>query len=598
MAVVITQDTAANRWLLPTIWHETAPSSIVKKYQAGDSGGGWTAWQNHLQRRKTPKTPPFLAGDPPPLLWFWPNASEFDELVKLIQRPVHFAHAALGELRSQKSELVDVLKFLALAYALPDLVVKMPGESWWKLAMGLHDLADEAQQHRVDWPADAQDVLRQQLLAGELPLVLGYLFPEVTALRELRNRARGTLSEALLELTDGEGLPHGRLLGVFGPLFACWTRARWLGERLTRGSWSRAAEVQYRWLVRHAIRLADADGRFVGSPSEASASVRSKSLFTMALDLAGNKRDRAAAAATFSRHIVPKRRKFKVSRLPKPSLDSDWSGISVLSNGWSHSDVRLAVAYADEPIHIELAAGGERLMAGLWHFETTCDGRPVHVNGEWENLCWQSDKRCHLLELGLQLSNGLRLERQIVLSHKDRVLYMADMVIAADRTARQIRHSVHFPLAPNCHWQPERETRDGLLTRAGMQAAVLPLALPEWRADPRGGTLEEANGQLVLTQESTGCALCCPVFFDFNFKRAGKERTWRQLTVAEWMEIVPRDVAVGFRAQAGRDQWLFYRSLAPAGNRTLLGQNIAGEFTAGRFHSDGEYDEWIEIEAV
>ena len=60
---------------------------------------------------------------------------------------------------------------------------------------------------------------------------------------------------------------------------------------------------------------------------------------------------------------------------------------------------------------------------------------------------------------------------------------------------------------------------------------------------------------------------------------------------------VPRDVAVGYRAQSGQRQWLFYRSLAPAGNRTLVGQNIAGEFCAGRLLDSGKFDEWIEIEA-
>jgi hypothetical protein len=126
----------------------------------------------------------------------------------------------------------------------------------------------------------------------------------------------------------------------------------------------------------------------------------------------------------------------------------------------------------------------------------------------------------------------------------------------------------------------------------------MPLCLPEWRADPRGGSLVEENGQLTLTQEANGQALCCPVFFDVDPKRSGKERTWRQLTVAEWMEVMPRDVAVGFRVQSGRAQWLFYRSLAPAGNRTVLGHNISGEFTAGRFRPNGKFDEWIEIEAV
>mgnify|MGYP006197837749 CR=1 FL=1 len=54
---------------------------------------------------------------------------------------------------------------------------------------------------------------------------------------------------------NGEGLPHARLLPLLGPLFACWTRARWIGGRLGGGPWSRGADSQYQWLVRHVIRL-------------------------------------------------------------------------------------------------------------------------------------------------------------------------------------------------------------------------------------------------------------------------------------------------------------------------------------------------------
>jgi hypothetical protein len=129
-----------------------------------------------------------------------------------------------------------------------------------------------------------------------------------------------------------------------------------------------------------------------------------------------------------------------------------------------------------------------------------------------------------------------------------------------------------------------------------MRAAVMPMALPEWRADPRGGSLYAENGQLVLAQEAHGRAMCCPILVDLDRKRAKNERTWRQLSVGEWMEVLPRDVAVGYRAQSGDDQWLFYRSLGPTGNRSVLGQNIAGEFTAGRFLETGRFKDWVEIE--
>ncbi len=73
-------------------------------------------------------------------------------------------------------------------------------------------------------------------------------------------------------------------------------------------------------------------------------------------------------------------------------------------------------------------------------------------------------------------------------------------------------------------------------------------------------------------------ALCVPVFIDFDRKRSGKARTWRQLTVAENLQILPRDVAVAFHLQIGARQWVIYRSLAATASRTFLGQNITSEF--------------------
>ena len=43
-------------------------------------------------------------------------------------------------------------------------------------------------------------------------------------------------------------------------------------------------------------------------------------------------------------------------------------------------------------------------------------------------------------------------------------------------------------------WQPEADTRDGVLVDRKPRTAVLPLALSEWRSDPRGGTLSAKTG--------------------------------------------------------------------------------------------------------
>jgi hypothetical protein len=611
MAVAITEESGRQMPRIFANWHRTAPRRVVKPYGRGELSNGWTAWLEYLVRRKQPGEPPFLAGREPPLLWSLPPewigtfgncklhdvartlASEKDNPHSVVASQLH----NLADLSAPHS-FAQVFDELILAYSLPRLSRELSADRWWQLLERLYDLASEAQLSRVDWPADPYDVLRQQLLAGELPFALSYLFPEIRSLRALRKPARETYSEALIQLTDGEGLPHARLLPVFGPLIACWTRARWLGDRLSRRCWSPAAEYQYRWLVRQAIRLTDGDHRFVLTPDGAQSAASNAPLLEMAIDLAGRRRERAAFHAAQLACSATRKVFSATKSLPKPSLDSDWSGISVMASGWSRGSTRLALDYSDNPLRLELLANGQRLFIGTWPFETTCDGVPAVAAGKWENLCWQSDKTCDLLELRLELSGGLRLERQLLFGRTDNVLYLADMVFAVDGQPRRLKHSFSLPVDDTARWQPESETRDGLVYNRKECTAVLPVGLPEWRADSRGGSLVKKDDRLVLTHELTGRALCSPLFLDFNPKRANTQRTWRQLTVAEWMQVMPQDVAVSYRAQCGRDQWLIYRSLGPAGNRTVLGQNIAGEFCAGRFHATGQFDDWIEIEAV
>jgi hypothetical protein len=603
MSAIINDSNVAQLASLQPLWHRDVPERLIRECSANDPFGHWSAWQKHLAKREEPAEPRFLKSKTPPILWGWPESLDRDELQSLFASlrsdnslaAVAVSGVAFEEIVSPP-ELPLALQIVALAYALPELARDLPAQKWWQIVERLHELASEAQQHRVDWPADPHDVLRQQLLAGELPLALSYLFPEVRALEELGKPARAALSEGLIELTDGEGLPHARLLGVLAPLFACWTRCRWLGRQLKKGSWSRDAEHQYEWFVRNAIRLADTGGRYLLTPLDESHGW-SKELLATAMELSGDRGDVAAAATAISRSVVSKGR-LRKGKLPDPSLNSDWSGIAVMASGWSQKDPRLAVAYEATSLHMELSTGGERIVGGDWSHSTTIDGAAVEVTGEWERLCWETGKRYDFLELGIELSHGMRLERQLLLGRKDRVLYLADIITAPTGGPRQLHHTLSLPLDAAATWQPEFETRDGVIAGQKMRAAVMPMALSEWRSDPRGGSLYAENGRLVLSQEAHGRAMCCPLFFDLDRRRTKEQRTWRQLTVAEWMEVMPRDIAVGYRAQSGGDQWLFYRSLGPCGNRTVLGQNIAGEFTAGRFLDSGKYKEWVEIESA
>ncbi|MFM7412286.1 MAG: hypothetical protein ACKO6E_03645 [Planctomycetota bacterium] len=68
------------------------------------------------------------------------------------------------------------------------------------------------------------------------------------------------------------------------------------------------------------------------------------------------------------------------------------------------------------------------------------------------------------------------------------------------------------------------------------------------------------------------------------------------MTIADTRQAVPPSDASGQRVQAGRDQWLVYRSLAAPRNRTLLGCNVSCEFLLGRVKKSGEVARTLEIQ--
>ena len=126
---------------------------------------------------------------------------------------------------------------------------------------------------------------------------------------------------------------------------------------------------------------------------------------------------------------------------------------------------------------------------------------------------------------------------------------------------------------------------------------VLPLALPEWKTATSNGWLRSDDGIVhyeLSAREVTG--MYAPLLLVLDRKAGLRKYTWRQLTVAEELNIQPCDVANGYRIQLGKKQWLLYRSLTEFGNRTLLGQNYSSEFAFGEFREDGTVYEYVEIE--
>lgn len=578
------------------LWHKSAPEGVRRAYGRSDQEQGWLRWREYLANRTSPVLPHELSAcDQNALLWGTGESTVDADARRLLltlgnglHRQSPWSERAEAWIERTAAEPLDVargLEAIAWARVLPPASATLPSSLWWKLLDHLRGLAREA----CESPLEKRPLL-QQLLGGELPLTLAYLFPEIAPCRKAAKPARKTLSAGMLELIDGEGLPNSRILDAFRPLLACWTRCRILGERLEKGCSSATAGMQYEWAVRAALRLARPDGS--QALCEADGQTDDSDLLAAALACGGDENDKAMASLA-----LPGRAPLKgidADRLPLPADNSSWAAVAVLQPGWGHDEPKLALSYEKPDFRMELSQQAELLLGGNWTPEVRLGGELLEPESTWQEMCWVSDKDVDYLELQIELSRGARIQRHIAMARKDRFLFLADAIL--DGPDESIEYCGSFSLAPDAGLAPAEETHEAFLLGRKAAALVLPLALPEWRTEHSPGRLVSTGEVIELQLSGQGGALFAPLFFDLKPRRMTQPATWRRLTVAADRRIVPPNVAAGYRVMVGKSQWLIYRSLAAPANRTLLGHNLSTELLIARFDRTGEVESLIEIE--
>ena len=562
--------------------------------------GQWNAWCKHLAKRKRPVAINRLIASTGvhPLCWALPPAAPIQDAALWIEGGLgsrrsaknwaQWAEGIESWLRTAESRPADpalALECLAWCHALPELSSTVEPDVWWRLLDFLIETAGESA--GVD---PAINPLAHQLLAGELPLTLAYVFPEITHCHALAKPASAALARGIDELLDGEGVPHCRNLVLLRPLLACWTRCRTMGRQIKKKLLPRLARVQYDWVPRQALRLTRPDGTQTlceeGKPWQ-------RPLLEAALSLVNDSEDWAAADNVCGgRKLKPSAR--RAASEPLPAMHSEWGESAVLLTDWSRRSPRLTVTFADRACLCELSNLGQVVWSGPWDPSVCIDGQTMSLQSDWEEVCWISDADADCLEIEADLGDGWQLQRQICLAREDRLLFMADVVLGS--RAANIEYGCRLPVVDDISYRWGDATREVTLAGKRKLAVAMPLALPEWQAEESTGSLSASEDGLELKQRVDGVALYAPMFIDLHAKRFKKPLTWRRLTVAEKLEIQPPDVAVGYRVQLGRRQWLIYRSLSRRGNRSVLGQNISWEFQLGQFDAHGEVEPIVEIE--
>lgn len=428
-------------------------------------------------------------------------------------------------------------------------------------------------------------------------VALSRLFGDIEACRCLEHDATQALEEEIGRLASDTGVVTLAGGGATGSAAVVARVVRWAAAREIAGAtgaaplWNEATEDRWRQSVAVSLRLLGAEGRILSGAGSLPA-VFSAPLLAAA-EAASGKRVRRTAKA-----LRGGKANGDVRGLLPRDLHAPDVGQAVLRTGWGRDSLRVVLDHREATPRLEIAAGDRLLVDGPWQWRVTVGGRPLEAEGPWVASGFESDRKATFLEIAAPLAGGLQLERQIVILPRDRVVLLADAVTHPAGSPPAGLLAIESTLAPAAALETERaeETREIFVYDTAMRMMALPLALPEWSCASAGGGFEATDDGLVLRQSSAGTRLYSPLWLDCDPARFGRPLTWRQLTVADTRQNLPRHQAAGFRVQSGLEQWLLYRALDQPRNRTVLGCNLSCEFLLGRVRRDGSVARTLEIQ--
>ncbi|MCC6511977.1 MAG: hypothetical protein IT423_22960, partial [Pirellulaceae bacterium] len=494
-------------------------------------------------------------------------------------------------------EADSALGLAAFAWQLPEHA-RRSGNTF--LGPWLQDAADRVAKAKCD-PDDS--VLCELVLKSELPLLLGTVTG--AGKRSLFVEAFEAMDNLALLLEQAEDQParwlaYGAsyLRASLGSVLRCRIMADALGLRKFYAPQRAALET----LLQHAARWTRAGGsNLLGVPGlipvveahwEALAKIARKSKSLTAVmtlsDLTTRELKRKEAKAL----VVP-------SQLPPLTHYCDTARAVSMQTDWFKRGGRMAIDYSDSPLAMEIIGPkGATLLSGRWPLQVELDGQAQLQLDDWEEVCWFSDDEVDYLEVEAKFGDNCCIQRQMMLFREEQLVMLADALIG-DREGKWSMQS-SLTLGPGVRAEEAVATRESwLITPSGQRCLVLPLAQPEWRKQLCNSKLTYENQTVTLRATTSASRLYSPWLLSLKPSHADKPMTWRQLTVAEDLTIVPASTAVAYRVQIGREQWLIYRTLAEATRRTALGMHTIYDFFAGRFDGDtGDVDTLVEVEAT
>lgn len=486
---------------------------------------------------------------------------------------------------------------IAFAWQLPEHA-KRTGNTW--LGPWLQDAADRASKARCD---SDDSVLCELVLKCELPLLLGTVTG--AGKRSLFSEAFDAMDSLALLLEQAEDQPARWLAYGASYLRASLgsvLRSRMLADALGLRKFYAPQRAALTTLLEHAARWARMGGSsLLGVPGlipvveahwETLAKLAKKTKSLSSVMTLSDLTTRELTRKDAKKQVV-------ASQLPPVTYYCDTARSALMQTDWHKRSGRMAIDFSDSPLGLEVVGPkGITLLAGKWPLQVELDGQAQIQLDDWDEVCWYSDDEVDYLEVEAKFGDNCIVQRQMMLFHEDHMVMLADALLG-DRPGNWSLQS-SIPLGAGIRYEEAAATREGwLVTPTGARCVVLPLAQPEWRKQLCNMKTLVEGDSLIMRAATTAQRLYAPVLISLKPGHADKPLTWRQLTVAEDLTIVPASVAVAYRVQIAKEQWLIYRTLDEPVRRTALGMHTIYDFFAGRFDGDtGDVDILVEVEST
>lgn len=450
--------------------------------------------------------------------------------------------------------------------------------------------------HRV--PAEELDMISWLIAHVELPLIFSNWHEDSRVGKKWGETAIQSLQQTVVAAKDDASAwiqSGGRRLRA-----SMSVTIRSLGWSESMGLSCNESEFRkgFTQLVMEVLRWTRKDGSLLLSPHRGDAGASFQEFWSTAFRIAG--RPKTLGHLMASR--LPKRSAVstKGSEKKLPNATAYWAQgeAGVMQRDWESNGSRLAVDYSVDPLLLEVVGmKGESLVAGPWSCSVWCDDIELPITSSWQEVCWFSEEDVDYLELEAHCDEHCKIQRQILFIRESGIVLLADALLGARKAQWRIQSTL--PLVGNYGAEYAEKTRECWLTSDGKrQALLVPLASGEWRRQASPHDMNIEDGWICVQHQSFSQNVYAPLAMAIRREHLNVPLTWRALTVAENLQLVSPDVAVGYRLQLDRAQWIFYRSLGTAAPRTVLGCHTAADFCACTFdYKTGDTDSLVEVSA-